>query len=78
MKRTNCGAWCHLACANWTPETALDPESGLICGVRCVSKVYPTDMGNTLARCSLAQQGGICLVSGVPLFLCHSCHIFLP
>jgi hypothetical protein len=51
MKRTNCGAWCHLACANWTPETALDPESGLICGVRCVSKVCST--GRVLALCSI-------------------------
>jgi hypothetical protein len=39
MKRTNCGRWCHSACAHWTPETVLDRETGLICGVRHISKV---------------------------------------
>lgn len=26
MKRTDCGRWCHLACARWVPEVGVFPE----------------------------------------------------
>jgi hypothetical protein len=39
LKRCAGGRWAHAVCALWVPETALDPDSGLIQGLDCVPKV---------------------------------------
>lgn len=58
MKRTTCGRWCHVACAQWIPETSF-VDSDLVEPVDGIGKVGKARLA---LKCGLCRQGyGACI-----------------
>lgn len=58
MKRTTCGRWCHVACAQWIPETSFgDPDA-----VEPVDGIQRIGKARLSLRCNLCRQPyGACI-----------------
>ena len=58
MKRTTCGRWCHVACAQWIPETSFgDPDA-----VEPVDGIQSIGKARLSLRCNLCRQPyGACI-----------------
>ena len=58
MKRTTCGRWCHVACAQWIPETSFgDPDA-----VEPVDGIPNIGKARLSLRCNLCRQPyGACI-----------------